>query len=139
MVCISRKRSHSFRNAFIFIKNLSRYDNLRNSWFEINTVQLTVDKKSNIFYLGSLGQQIHLENIVDLRNMRNDELVMRISSYIRNLDRKFYTDTNGFHVSTYFMPFAAAQWCMMHADIVHTEFFCCWRVVGVRLLSLLNV
>ncbi|XP_030828372.1 alpha-mannosidase 2x isoform X2 [Strongylocentrotus purpuratus] len=47
---------------------------------------------------GADGTALSIKNILDIRNMQNKELVMRIKSDVRNSDRVFYTDLNGFQM-----------------------------------------
>ena len=44
------------------------------------------------------SQSLNILNHVDIRNTRNQELIMRVKSDIQNPDRTFYTDLNGFQV-----------------------------------------
>ncbi|XP_036029588.1 alpha-mannosidase 2 [Onychomys torridus] len=46
---------------------------------------------------GIEGQSMEVSNIVDIRNVHNREIVMRISSKINNQNR-FYTDLNGYQI-----------------------------------------
>lgn len=46
---------------------------------------------------GIEGQSVEISNIVDIRNVHNREIVMRISSKI-NSQNKFYTDLNGYQI-----------------------------------------
>ena len=72
-----------------------------------------VDKNRVITYWNKAAEQISgyssaevvgrscSDNIlthVDIRNTRNQELIMRVKSDIQNPDRTFYTDLNGFQV-----------------------------------------
>jgi hypothetical protein len=52
-----------------------------------------------IFFLnlGIEGQSMEVSNIVNIRNVHNREIVMRISSKINNQNR-YYTDLNGYQV-----------------------------------------
>lgn len=47
--------------------------------------------------LGIEGQSMEVSNIVNIENVHNREIVMRISSKINNHNR-FYTDLNGYQV-----------------------------------------
>ncbi|XP_033625276.1 alpha-mannosidase 2-like isoform X1 [Asterias rubens] len=44
------------------------------------------------------SQSLNILNHVDIRNTRNQELIMRVKSDIQNPDRTFYTDLNGFQL-----------------------------------------
>ncbi|XP_008854233.1 alpha-mannosidase 2 [Nannospalax galili] len=46
---------------------------------------------------GIEGQSVEVSNVVDIRNVHNREIVMRISSKISNQNR-FYTDLNGYQI-----------------------------------------
>lgn len=50
-----------------------------------------------VLNLGIEGQSIEISNIVDIRNLYNREIAMRISSEI-NSQNRFYTDLNGYQV-----------------------------------------
>lgn len=45
------------------------------------------------------AKALKIENIVDIRRTSNFELVMRIESDLKNVDKEFFTDLNGFQVS----------------------------------------
>ncbi|XP_067654229.1 alpha-mannosidase 2x-like isoform X1 [Haliotis asinina] len=47
---------------------------------------------------GSDGTGLDVYNVVDVRHLMNKEVAMRISTDIRNQDRVFYTDLNGFQM-----------------------------------------
>ena len=53
----------------------------------------------SLISVGADGTALSIQNILDIRNFQNKELVMRIKSDVRNSDRVFYTDLNGFQVS----------------------------------------
>ncbi|XP_071942365.1 alpha-mannosidase 2-like [Antedon mediterranea] len=68
----------------------------------LSEVHVIIDKVSHIVRLpksaGVDGCSLEIENIVDIRSVRNRELVMRLKSGIENEDKIFYTDLNGFQV-----------------------------------------
>ena len=45
------------------------------------------------------AKALDIRNEVDIRSTRNVELVMRVESGVKNKDREFFTDLNGFQVS----------------------------------------
>lgn len=47
---------------------------------------------------GPEGRTVEIQNKVDIKNLVNKELVMRIKSNIKNSNREFYTDLNGFQM-----------------------------------------
>ena len=55
--------------------------------------------------LGVDSQILNILNTVDIRSTHNQELIMRIKSGIHNPERTYYTDLNGFQVSTLFFSF----------------------------------
>ena len=44
------------------------------------------------------AKSLKIENVLDIRRTSNFELVMRIESDLKNKDREFFTDLNGFQV-----------------------------------------
>ena len=44
------------------------------------------------------AKSLKIENILDIRSTSNFELVMRIESDLKNRDKEFFTDLNGFQV-----------------------------------------
>lgn len=45
------------------------------------------------------AQSLDIQNTVDIRGTNNFELVMRIESGLKNQEKEFFTDLNGFQVS----------------------------------------
>ena len=52
-----------------------------------------------LFPVGVDSTSLSISNIVDIRQERNKELVMRIRTGIDNKNKNFYTDINAFQVS----------------------------------------
>ena len=48
--------------------------------------------------LGASSSPIDVYNIVDLRGEMNREIIMRVTTDIKNPERQFYSDLNGFQV-----------------------------------------
>ncbi|EDV21338.1 uncharacterized protein TRIADDRAFT_60265 [Trichoplax adhaerens] len=44
------------------------------------------------------SRSLHIHNLVDIRDTSNRELIMRISTNIRNTNREYFTDLNGFQM-----------------------------------------
>lgn len=54
--------------------------------------------KSTCIFAGIDALSIDIQNIVDIRDLSNQELVMRVSTNVQNKHGEFYTDLNGFQV-----------------------------------------
>lgn len=56
-----------------------------------------------MFYVGSDGMGVHIENLVNISNgtmWNNKELIMRIETDVKDSDNQLCVDLNGFQVST---------------------------------------
>ena len=74
------------------------------------------------------AKSMKIENILDIRQTSNFELVMRIESDLKNKDREFFTDLNGFQV--FIQSFIHLQY-QLSINTYHVNFniiglyFCC--------------
>ncbi|ELU00266.1 hypothetical protein CAPTEDRAFT_217649 [Capitella teleta] len=60
------------------------------------TQTVTLFAVSGYFDLGTQGNWVFIENVVNLLGQDNTELAMRLKTNIRNTDGTFFTDLNGF-------------------------------------------